>query len=581
MRHRPSALRGAVLVLAILAIVGNAALPVAAASSVSPEPPPQTGTGPCPSNPLFPGQEGAEGSLVAFFQPGQSAGSTCGLANGGTLVGDVIIFGLYTPNTVPNDTVPIMVEEFKLHTVTVYSPGPNNTTVSRSVTEAYNQVWSNASVAAVAGQIQEDQLTVPAVQGPQNLTISILGATIGVTIVTPGAGIPIPQNYPQLLLHDFGFEFYAALFLIVGIGFAVAIRWRTRHVERVWPFGVVGMIGVIGFAGWFEAQYPLSLIPVATVPEAAVAAPLFFVGAYAWLALFPTEAREYKIRYPVAEVDGQDGMVGQKFFRIYPGPEGDEYIGPGGAGAFWRLLGVRTYFDDRVLTQAPHKRRLKGFRSARRDVYAEYYAYAEFPGGPKILDVRKPRVYVLPWRKRSREAIAEYHRKALRGKVEEPDHVGMFLYVTPSRAFAAVTSRQGAVLVEGWISGTLHVSRIGLALERVLVAYTELKVGLKAQALDWGHKIALALRMAEEYPDSPIALKALEDLAIRHEAAIMDEREWLRFLERKVEEDRTPTDPAGAFGKVERLLDQTVAPTPSPRAADDQVRDWVKKRGAT
>ncbi len=573
--------RVVVTIVVMAFALGPIMLPVAAASSVSPNPPPPQGTGACPSSPLFPGEEGAYGSLVAFFQPGQSPGSTCGLLNGGTLVGDVVIFGLYTPESIPNGTVPIAVEEFQLHSVTVYAPGPNNTTVSRSVTEAYNVQWSNATTTAAAGQIQEDQLTVPQVDSPENLTVSILGATIGVTIVTPGAGTPIPTNYPQLLLHDFGFEFYVVLFFLVGIGIATAVRFRARHVERVWPFGVAGVFGAIAFAGWFESDYPLSLIPVGQMPEALVAAPVVLAGIYAWLALFPTEAREYKVRYPVADVESGEGLVDQKFFRVYPGPEGDEYIGPGGAGAFLRLLGVRTYLDDRTISQAPLRRRMKGFRSVRRDIYAEYYAYAEFPGGPKPLQVAKPRVFVLPWRKRTREAIAEYHRKALRGKVEEPAHVGFLLYVTPSRAFVAAVSKQGAVIVEGWISGTLHVSKVGMALEKVLVAYTELKVSLKAQALDYGHKIALALRMAEEYPDSPIALKALEDLAIRHEAAIMDEREWLRFLERKVEEDRTPTDPAGAFGKVERLLDQTVAPTPSPRAADDQVRDWVKKRGAT
>ena len=575
-------MRRALLGLLTLALVlGPVLLPTAAASSITSQPPPPAGSGSCPTAPLFGGERAENGSLIAFFQPGESSGSDCYLANGGTLVGDTIIFGLYTPNQVaPNDVVPVAVEEFTLRSVTVSSPGPNNTTVSRQVTEQANVDWSNTTFTAAPGQVQQPTLTVPPVSSPENLTVSMLGINLSVTIVTPGAGIAIPQNYPQLLLHDFLLDVALVIFFIVGVGIATAIRLRARHVERMWPWGAAGAFAASGFAFWFQANYPLSLIPIGAAPEAVVALPTVFVGIYVWLAFWPTEAKEYKIRFPVADQSGGEGLVDQKFFRVFDGPRGPEYIGPGGNGAFLRLLGVPTLLDDKVLNPAPLRRRMKGFRSVRKDVYAEYYAWAELPGGPKVLEAHRSRVFILPWRKRTREAIAQYHRRALRGKVEEPAHVGFFLYVTPSRAFAAVVGTQGAVLVDAWIRGTLQTSKTGLALERVLVAYTELKVSLKAQAIDYGHKIALALRMAEDYPDSPIALKALEDLAIRHEAAIMDEREWLRFLEQKVQEDRTPTDPRFAVGTVERIIDSTVSPTSSPRA-DDEVRAWVRKRGGS
>jgi hypothetical protein len=565
---------GPALVAAFL--LGAMLLPVAAASSISPEPPPTNGTGACPGPSLFPGSAGENGSLVAFFQPNAlaGAGATCALLPGGTLVGDVVIFGVYTPNQVsPTNSVQITVEEFQLHSVTVTSPGPNGTTLSRSVTEPYNVDWSNASFSAAPGQVQEDQLTVPAVGGPENLTISLLHVTLAVTIITPGAGIAIPANYPDLLLHDFYLDVALVLFFILGVGLATAIRLRARHVERMWPYGIAGVLAVVGFASWFQANYPLSLIPIGSAPEFVVAVPTVFVGLYVWLSFWPTDAKEYTIRYPVADTDGGEGKVGQKFFRLYPGPEGAEYIGPGTGGAWGRLLGVRTIFDDRALNQSPVKRRREGFKSVRRDIYAEYYAWAELPGGPKILDVVRPRLFLLPWRAKTRQKIEEYHRVALRGKVEAPSHVGLFVYVTPGRAFAAVVGEQGAVLVNAWIDGTLHASKIGVALERVLRAYLELKVMVRTKAIDYGQKWALALRTSELYPGSPVALQMLEQLAIEMEADLMDQKQWAQYIGQRVDEQAGAGFEDRKISRVENLVAEASNPVPPDlRRTGDQLR---------
>jgi hypothetical protein len=532
----------------------------AAASSTSPVPQ-QPGSGACPIEPLIPGIPADYGALVILLQPGPSQGTTCGLPGGSQLVGDQIIVGLYTPNPVPNDTALIGVEEFTTTTVTVTGPGPNGTNVTSQETVQQNVVYSNASVSASPGQIQEFDLNVPPVNSQEELTITLLGATETVSIVVPGAGIPIPANYPQLLEHDFEFDIWVAIFFAVGVGLATAVRLRVRHVERIWPFGLVGMIVSIGFAAWAYGDYPTSAVVLGEFPEALVAAPILLAGMYLWLGLFPTEAYLYRIRYPVADLRDGEAMYDTKSFRLYRGPDGPEYIGRGGAGFTARLLGVRTTFDDKVLNPLPWKIHNRGFRSKRGDIYAEYRSWAEHEGGPKILEVVPPRTFWLPWRKKTRELIADYHKKALRDKVPAPSHVGFFLYMSPSRAFAAVTGRQSGQMAEAWLTGTLANSKVGMGFERLLVAYSHLKSNLRIQAIEWGNKLALMFRMAEDYPGSPIAMKAMEDLATRHEAAIMDERAWLTFLEQKVEEDRTPTD-GGSLGAQERLLREVLNPVP-------------------
>jgi hypothetical protein len=519
------------------------------------------GTGPCPSVPLVPGQSADYGALLVVLQPGPDSGSTCDLIAGGTLVGDELIIGLYTPNALPNDSVPISVMEFTTATVTVTSPGPNNTTVSTQVVEDRNVVYSNTTVGAAPGQIQEFELDVPPVPGTEDLTIGLLGANLTVSIVVPGAGIAIPANYPQLLLHDFLFQVYVVVFFVFGIGIATMIRLRARHVERLWPFGAVGVLAAIGFAGYAYGDYPASLIPLGSLPEAVVATPVVLAGMYLWLTLFPTEARIHKIEFPVADVRDGESLYDERRFRLFPGPDGPEYIGRGGAGATLRFLGVRTKWKPNVLTQAPRIRRFRQFRSVRYDTYGKFFAYAELPAGEKVLTVVPPRVFVLPWRRRTRERVEAYYRSTLRGSEPVPDHLGLLLHITPSCAFAAVASTQGAVLIEAWINGTLHHSRVGLALERVLVAYTELKVTYKARAWDYGQKIALALSMGERFPDSPVALAALEDLATRQEAEIMDEKAWYDYLKTSVDGDGGRR-PARVVPGTEELMREALDPRP-------------------
>lgn len=551
-------LAGAFGLLLLLLVLGAGA---ASATTVGPVQPP-TGSGQCSPEPLIPGAVGQDGSLVVLLQPGPSSGSTCGLPSGGTLVGDQIILGLYTPNPVPNDSALVVVDEYQLKQVDQAVPGPNGTTEHVPVLEHVQETWSNVTLGAQPGEVGEYLLTVPPVPTAENLTVSVLGVVAHLTIVVPGAGIAIPQDYPQLLLHDFSFQVYVVVFILAGIGIATALKLRARHLERIWPFGVVGLFATIGFVAFAYSDYPYSLVPIGQLPEAVVATPVVLASLFFWLAFSPTETRIHRIRFPKPELRDGTPLVGSKRFRVFNGPDGKEYIGRGGAGAFLRILGVRTYLDDQVATPVPHLTRVDGFESAKYDVFAEYYAWSEFPEGPKVLEVVPPRIFWLPWRKRTREAIAAYHAQELRGKSPVPTHLGVLLYVSPSRAFANVVGKQNAILVQGWISGTLQASRVGNALEKVLTAYTHLKVSLKAEAIDYGHKLALALRMAEDYPGSPVALKALEDLATRHEAALMDERTWFAFLEQKVQEDRTPTDRPGAVGAAEQILNEARNPVP-------------------
>lgn len=522
------------LLLAVLTVLAVPAL--ASGSTISPYQPPTTTGGACAPEPILPGARADFGALVVLFQPGPTDGSTCGLYTGGTVVGNQIIVGLYTPNPVPNDTVPVGVEEFHWQTITVRLTGPNNTTVTENRQVPAGVVFSNVSVSALPGVAQEFVLSVPPVPSQENLTIAILGLTESYAIVVPGAGVAIPVNYPQLLLHDLAFQIYVVLFFAVGVGVATVIRLRARHVERLWPFGMVGILGTFGFLGWFYGSYPASAVPLGSAPEALISVPVVLGGIYLWLLLFPTEAKLAKIRFPVADVRDGDPLYDTRTFRLYQGPDGPEYIGPKGAGALLRFFGVRTKFDDRVLTPAPHRVSFAGFRSVKHDPAFEYFAWAEFSGGPKVLEVVSPKVWLFPWRARTQEAIREHYRTALRDRAKPPTHFGFFFHISESRAFASVVGKQGASLVIAWISGTLHASKVGVALEELHVRYTELKVSLKARALDLGLKHALAIRLAEEFPDSPLALAALEDLATTKEAEMADQTGWLGELQAKVDE---------------------------------------------
>lgn len=554
---------GTFLVLALLLLL---AVPSAAASSISPAPKPTSVSTACPTVPLLPGSTGANASLIAFLQPGATAGTTCALPEGGTLVGNEVILTLYTPEAVPNGVVAISVKEYVPGTETVSAPGPNNTTIVRVVPVETDVVWSNTSISAAPLEVQQDLLTVPIVPSSERLTVGILGVALDVAIVTPGGGTAIPQNYPELLLHDFGFEIAVTFFLIVGIGAATAVRLKARHIERIWPFGVLGIGSGFVFAEWFYSDYPLSAIPLGTAPEAVVAVPVVLVGMYLWLALFPTEAKLWKIQYPVADLKDGSRSYDEERFRVFESPRGAEYIGTGGNGALLRLLGVPTLLDDRVLTDTPHKILFHGFRSVRFDTYGLYHAWAPTTG-KRVLEVHRSKVVFLPWRRKAYERITEYHKQELLGRVAPPSLVNWIVHVTPSRAFLRANGKQGAILAAGWIEGTLTTARVGDALERILRAYSHLLANVKAHAIEWGNKIALTLRFAEEIPGSPIAMKAMEDLTTRQEAEIMSERTWYDYLSAQVAEEGARKPPRTTPEAPEAIMREAANPSPpdSPR----------------
>lgn len=527
--------------MAVVGLLGVTALVAAAgstaATTVGPYQPPSSGNGACPAVPLLPGQKADFQALVAFLEPGPSSGSTCALPPGGTLVGDQMIVLLYTPNAVPNGTIPVGIEEFREQTRTI-SIVQGNRTFQETQSYASNVLYSNTTLLSAAGEAQIVQLTLPDVPQQENLTVSLLGLNEQFQMIVPGAGIPVPANYPQLLFHDFGYSAAVVFAFIVGVGVATAIRLRVRHVPAApLPMALV-IAGTIVFGLWFTGDYPASLIAVGSAPEAIFATPIFFVGVGFWWWLFPTEARNRCIEFPVADTRSGERLYGQKHFRVFRGPDGLEYIGPRGAGFWLRLIGVRTLLDDRVLTEHPRFIGFAGFRSVKRDIEGKYFAWAEIEGGPKILDVVPPRVWLLPWRKRSRESIDAYYKTELRGKDPAPTHLGFLLHVSKSRAFLAAVGTQNAVLVQGWTTGTLHSSKVGWALEKLIVAYTTLAHTLRVRAIDFGHKIAVAMRMAEEMPDDPHAIAALEELATSQEAELLNERSWYRELDQKVEEER-------------------------------------------
>jgi hypothetical protein len=543
----------------VFVVLASLAVPLlASASNVTGYQPPSGSSSACPATPLLPGTRAENGSLVAFFQPGPpGTGTTCGLPDGSELVGTLLVVAFYAPSTPPNGSIPIMVEEFSWGTREIHERLPNGTTENFSVPVRTDVEWSNTSIAASPGSPEEFGLNVPTPGSQTNLTVAILGAVLSVAIVAPGSGVPIPVNYPQLLVHDFTWVAYVVVFFVVGIAIATALRLRARHLEGTWKLGAIGMGAAFAFGAWFFSDYPLSVVPIGSAPEAVVALPVVFIAMYFWLALFPTDAKLYQVRYPVADAIDSMPLYDTKRFRVFDGPDGPEYIGEGGATQIQRVLGRRTMLDDRVLTNSPRRVRHKGFRSIKNDVYAEYLSPGETEGGPKVLEVVRPRTWWLPWRQKARAEIEEYHRTALRGRVPPPQAVGALWYTSPSKAFLAASGRAGSMMVQEWITGTMHVSKVMIAFERLHVAFLTLKVSFTSEVMAKAHKIAYTLHLAREIPRSPITTAAIEELSTREEAFLFDQVEWHSFLEQKVKDNEARRPTGGIPAPVEGAVEDT------------------------
>ncbi len=536
------------------------AVPAAAsASSISGySPPANPGGVACPAVSLLPGNRGINDSLVAYFQPGPASGYICGLPDGGTLVGTQLIVALYAPGYGGNGSIPIVVEEFNWGTKTVVQRGANNTTSTTQVPIKTEISWSNTSIANTPGSPLQFALNVPTPPDPQdNLTVAILGVVLNCAVASPGAGISIPANYPQLLTHDFGWVVWVVFFFAVGVGVATALRLRARHMTGLGKWAGAGAAFGIGFGLWFFSDYPLSAITVGSLPEAFVATPVVLIGMFFWLYLFPTEAKLYQVRFPVADTRDHMPMYGTKRFRVYDGPEGPEYIGTGGASQLQRILGVHTLLDDRVLTNAPRRIRNSGFERVKEDIYAEYLSPGETDGGPKILEVVKPRTWWLPWRAKAREQIEEYHRDALKGRVPPPKKVGILVYISPSRAFLAASGGAGSMMVQQWITGTIHLTKIATAFERLWVALLTLKAGFESEVMAKAHKVAYTLHLAQEIPNSKLTMKAIEDLAAREDDFLYDQVEWHAMLEAQVKEDDNRRAARGIPAPIEQAVAET------------------------
>lgn len=459
----------AVVVLVLLLPIASASSPVAPSASlggstISPYNPGGGSASGCPSSGLLPGLLGADGALVAFWQPNLLEGGDCALEPGGTVIGDQVIIGLYTPVTPTDANVPITVVEYQLQTVTVL--GPDNTTMSQEV--PYDMSWSNTSVGATAGEIQLFELTVPSAQTGTWLQLSLAGVNQAWSISTPPLLEPIPLTLAGLLAYTVAVSAAIVIAFAASVPVAMAIVYRVSYPKGLRKWGIIALLAAAGFAEWAYSSYPSSLYVLGSVNPYVVPSVLAFLGGlYLWIAALPRLwplSHRVGIRSPIARlVDGR--KAGRELiYRIRTDANGRtstglEWVSERPWASAWRLLGVRDTFNPNVISDVPTFVANADYESSLHDVRGWYYTWADRPGAPPVVEDVRPHVWWLPWRKSAREQREKWLREL--GRDPASVRYGLLWSVDGGEVRIRAVTESARELVEGWVIGTVKSSEVG------------------------------------------------------------------------------------------------------------------------
>ncbi|HEV2449668.1 MAG TPA: hypothetical protein VGU43_04565 [Thermoplasmata archaeon] len=538
-----------------------AATASATASTVSPLPPPSS-SGPCAAGGLFGEVSPVGHALVGIQYADPQTGDSCILEQGATLPGDELIVTLFTPDPVPSSNVTFDVEEFRWGSETVSSPGPNNTTVSRSVPVQVDVVWSNATVPANPGEIQRFGLSVPPVfttpNSAANLSVSVLGLSLQFRIATPGTGIPIPETVGGLIG-------WLAAMTPVGIvvflsGFAPG-EWFLRRMRYVstamWAAAfallvtVIILVGVladfVGFLYWLGDVGVAGLALVLLLP-------IFLWGCVFWIFVRKNRVPLRILRGPIAKATTRGEPVSELLpVRVYGGgttgqeEELVEGLGIGGPGAAWyRLLGVRVKWKPTELTDRPTLVRYE-FPHGKLPIEGEY---AGWPGrGGARLEVKtvRPSTVWFPWRKSVRARLdppdpnepnghgPAPQAKRLEKTLQEDDwaHRGFFLGLRHGEARVAALGSPDFVGPDMYIRGVSSAAEFGREAQRCRTALVVQSARLDHESWLKAEEIQAVHDRMEQFGGAPEVLEGVRELSTRSLDPMFDPGELMDRLERR------------------------------------------------
>jgi hypothetical protein len=539
-----------IVVAGLFLVLGLSQL--AAASSVGPYQPPSNGDPNCPPAPLLDGTSAANGSLVALWQPDPLSGTACALPPAATIEGAQIIVGIYTPSTPSGGIVPISVEEFTTASVTVYVAGPNNTTVPENKLVQQNVLWSNATVPASAGELDEFNLNVPPQFSAENITVGILGLVLSFTIHTPKTALPVPYDYGQVILLLIEILGAAFVVFVSGVGVAHYIVQRVRHVNLVKP-AVVVLLTIVFAVGYIVGNFRQFLYWVGDASLAWVFIPFFLAGIVVWMAVLPTKAPAVGIVRPAIPLTRGKGSMEVDLIRVYGEGPIAEYIAPGTKAGIGRFFGVRSVFDATGLTPTPWIVADPGFKNPRKDVKEFYFTWADVPGQAPNFERRAPKFWLFPWRKSVAEKRAEWREKVgldlintEKTGIRNDGLPGFLFSFDPGICRVAALGEQGVVLQQGWCSGTANWSSMGIAHQRMQTAVLSQRWSEETRIRDSVMRHLTLRSIVHQAPGSPRAVVGLDEMSRRQIAREFDTSSFVDFLDRRWLEDQARRHPKPA-----------------------------------
>jgi hypothetical protein len=559
------------LVAALLGV-----LPGAAASTISPMPPPASGSG-CSSPGLFGAVTPELHALIGVEYADPETSQDCVLAEGGLLPADQLIITLYTPATPNGSAVDIGVEEFNWGSEQVAYPGPNNSTVYRSIPVQDNVDWSNATVSAEAGQIQQFGLNVPPVfvspADAENLSLFILGLTLSYRIATPGTSLPIPETVGGLIGWLAVMSPVAVLAFAGGFAPGKIISDRLRYVSTSMYAALlalfVTLVDVLSIAGNFVGfLYWLGQTGVSGL-ALVLLVPLAFWGMAVEM-LRRSRRQKYRIaRAPIA-MAGPKGEPTAEIIplKIYGGGDTGhpeelvEGLGVGGfSGAWHRLLGARVYWNPTLLTDNPRFIRHE-YRHGRLPIEGEYALWPG-KGGTSIQSrVTKPATVFFPWRKSVAQRFEEANGSEPNGHAAAPGapipapaaatakakpkvsfdewaHKGAIVGVRHGEAELAALGSPDHVGPDQYIRGVATAGGYGKESQRLRNSLVELHARFDAESWEKAAMIRSVEDRMEFFGGSPEAMEGVRQLTTKRLDGEFDPEE---LMNRLAEEGRRRVD---------------------------------------
>ncbi|MCI4360079.1 MAG: hypothetical protein L3J91_00085 [Thermoplasmata archaeon] len=539
------------LLLLVLAGGAIASVAVVGSTSASTVQPVQPTTSGCTPGGLF-GHVAPDGNaLVGILYPDPATGAECVLQDHQTLAGSTVQIWIYTPDSPPNNTVAIGVEEYTPSVRQIPVLGPNGTTVYVPVLVRTNAVWSNATVSAIAGEFQQFNLQIPPVfvapSQAYNLTFTILGLDLEYLIATPGTSLVVPVTVGGLIGWLAAMSPIAVVTFVAGFGPGEWFVHRLRYISTgkyAAGFALVVSVSIgIGIAGDFTGfLYWLGQVGIAGL-ALLLLLPLFVWGCAFWVTVRGKRLRSRVIRSPIAKAVNGEPVVGATQVKIYGGGQTGheeelvEGLGVGGPKAAWyRMLGCRVRWHPNKIARDPRFIHWD-WEKGRLDIEGEYAAWPTADG--KRLDwTSQPASAVwFPWRKAVKERF-----DAKPGEVVDPGndgvkdptlwaHRGFFLGLRHGEATLAALGTPDYVGPDQYVRGVAPAAAFGRESQRRGTALVLLNEQIGAEAEDLAWKLTTVHDRMQSFPGSPEAMEGLREISTRVMRRLYDPEDYLRRLE--------------------------------------------------